>query len=316
MKVASVQFCHYDGDKEKNFALIKRFVNEAVVKDVEMIIFPEMCLTGYLFTKDLNREEMTKLAENIPNGGYCQRLQKLANENNITIGMGLVELADGGELYNNYIIARPNQKLITYRKLHCFVNQYMSSGNEYVVFSLPNGHKAGILICYDNNIIENVRLTALKGAEVIIAPHQTGGCLTQSPYCMGVIDQKLWLNREKNPEAIEAEFKGQKGRGWLLKWLPARAHDNGVYYIFSNGVGPDGNEIRTGNAMIIDPHGNIISETWQAKNMMVTAELDFSQCKKSIGAAWLNTRRPDLYKGLTCSHNEEDIKDVRFKNSF
>jgi len=56
---------------------------------------------------------------------------------------------------------------------------------------------------------------------------------------VGIIDMSLWENRKSDPESIEREFKGDKGRGWLLRWLPSRAHDNGVFYIFSNGVGKD-----------------------------------------------------------------------------
>ena len=51
---------------------------------------------------------------------------------------------------------------------------------------------------------------------------------------MGPIDVALWENRAKDPGAIETEFRGRKGE-WLLKWPPARAHDNGIYLIFSNG---------------------------------------------------------------------------------
>ena len=54
--------------------------------------------------------------------------------------------------------------------------------------------------------------------------------------------------RQQNPEAIEAEFKGPKGRQWLMTWLPSRVHDNGLFLTFSNGVGLDDNEVRTGNA--------------------------------------------------------------------
>ncbi len=48
---------------------------------------------------------------------------------------------------------------------------------------------------------------------------------------MGQIDLTLWENRFEDPEAVEAEFRGPKGREWLLRWLPARAHDNGMFLI-------------------------------------------------------------------------------------
>ena len=42
-----------------------------------------------------------------------------------------------------------------------------------------------------------------------------------------------------------------------MRWLPARAHDNGIFLVFSNGVGVDDDEVRTGNAMVIDPYGRV-----------------------------------------------------------
>jgi predicted amidohydrolase len=130
---------------------------------------------------------------------------------------------------------------------------------------------------------------------------------------MGVIHRSLWSNRKENPQAIEAEFKGPKGRQWLMTWLPARAHDNGLFLIFSNGVGVDGDEIRTGNAMILDPYGRIISETWKADDDMVIADLNASLREKCTGVRWIKTRRPQLYQPLTIPTGlEEDIRSVRF----
>jgi hypothetical protein len=86
----------------------------------------------------------------------------------------------------------------------------MASGSQYTVFDIPQGAKVGILICYDNNIIENVRMTALKGAEILLAPHQTGGCDSPSPRCMGRIDPNLWKTREDNPEPLKQSFEGPK----------------------------------------------------------------------------------------------------------
>ena len=61
--------------------------------------------------------------------------------------------------------------------------------------------------------------------------------------------------------AIRCEIVGEKGRGWLMRWLPSRAHDNGLFLVFANGIGVDDDEIRTGNSMILDPYGRILAET-------------------------------------------------------
>jgi predicted amidohydrolase len=109
----------------------------------------------------------------------------------------------------------------------------------------------------------------------------------------------LWRNRKTNPKALEREFRGPKGRGWLMRWLPARAHDNGLFLIFANGVGKDAGEVRTGNAMIIDCYGRILTETHAVSDRMVVADLDLELQPLSSGRRWLRGRRPELYGPLT-----------------
>jgi predicted amidohydrolase len=130
---------------------------------------------------------------------------------------------------------------------------------------------------------------------------------------MGLVPRRLWDERETNPAAIEAEFKGDKGRGWLMRWLPSRAHDNGLFLVFSNGVGVDDDEVRTGNAMILDPYGRVLQETWRAGDAMVTAMLDGSLIPQSTGRRWIRTRRPELYGPLAVRTGiERDTRSVRF----
>lgn len=98
-----------------------------------------------------------------------------------------------------------------------------------------------------------------------------------------------------------------------MRWLPARAHDNGVFYLFSNGVGLDDDEIRTGNAMIIDPYGRIINESLAIDDDMVIADLDLNLLPTSSGRRWLTGRRPELYRMINETiGNETDIRRVRF----
>jgi len=62
----------------------------------------------------------------------------------------------------------------------------------------------------------------------------------------GKIDRRLWDNRERDPAALRLEFEGPKGRRWLMRWLPARAYENGLYYVFTNNVGVDHDTIKSG----------------------------------------------------------------------
>jgi predicted amidohydrolase len=314
LRVASVQMEHTDGDREANFAKIENFVAQAVAQGAQLVVFPECCVCGYWFIRNLSIDELAALAEPIPDGPSTQRLRELARRHRIAIGGGWIESAAGGAFHNTYVVALPDGTIHCHRKLQSFEHAAIRSGDTYTVFDLPDGLRAGILICYDNNIIENVRLTALAGADVLIAPHQTGGVGGKDPHRMGLIDPALWANRHADPESIEREFRGDKGRGWLMRWLPSRAHDNGLFLIFSNGVGVDDDEIRTGNAMILDPYGRILAETCQASDAMVIADLDPTLLQNATGRRWIRARRPELYGPLTVrTGHERDTRELKFQ---
>ncbi len=313
IRVAAVQLEHAPGNKRANLDKIVDFVEQAEHQGVEIVTFPECSITGYWFLRHLSREELTDLAEPVFDGPSSQALLSMAREYRMTIGAGLVEMGEDHRIYNTYVVAMPNGECRRHRKLHCFVSEFMSSGSEYTVFDAPHGCRVGVLTCYDNNIGENVRITALKGTEILLAPHQTGGCKSPDPHTMGLVDRALWEDRHNNPQAIEEELRGPKGRGWLMRWLPTRAHDNGVFLVYSNGVGVDDDEIRTGNAMIIDPYGRILAETWKAGDDMVVADLDATLLDISTGRRWIKTRRPELYSPLTVPTGlERDTREVRF----
>ncbi len=315
LRVAAVQFQHAPGDKSANLNIIRRFVEQAAAQRVELICFPECCISGYWHLRHLTREQLTELAEPVFGGPSAQFLMHLAQRHQMTIGAGLIERGDEGGLYNTYVVAMPDGRFAGHRKLHVFVSEYLTPGDQYTVFDTPHGWRVGVLICYDNNIVENARAIALAGAELLLAPHQTGGCNSGSPHGMKVIERAVWDDRDRDPVAIEAEIRGDKGRGWLMRWLPARAHDNGMFLAFSNGVGPDDDEVRTGNAMILDPYGRILTETCRAGDDLVIADLDSRLRDRCTGVRWIRARRPELYGPLTQrTGREQSTRTVRFEH--
>jgi predicted amidohydrolase len=313
LRVASVQMESAPGEKEANFGKIEMFASRAAAEGAKLVVFPECVITGYWFIRNLSVKQLTSLAEEVPNGPSVERLAQLARQHNLAMGAGLIERSES-DLYNTYVVALPNGTIHRHRKLHAFEHDAIRSGTEYTVFELGDGWRAGVLICYDCNIIENTRLNALAGADILIAPHQTGGVRSKDPNLMGLIDRRLWENRFNDPDSIEREFRGDKGRGWLLRWLPSRAHDNGMFVIFSNGVGVDDDEIRTGNAMILDPYGRILAETWKAEDAMVITELDPRLLTHATGRKWMRSRRPELYHPLAVrTGRESDARHMKFE---
>ncbi len=311
LRAASVQFEHRPGDKEANFAAITGLAGRAAADGAQLIICPEMCTVGYWHLTKRTPEELCALAETA-DGHTVGRLSALAGEFDAYLGAGFLEI-DGDRLYNAYAVCSPSGDVFLHRKLHAFEHEAISSGDRYTVFPTPWGVRAGILICYDNNLIENVRATALLGASVLIAPHQTGGTASRSPYATKIIPRSQWERRRIDPAAVEAEFRGPNGREWLLRWLPSRAHDNGLFLIFSNGVGVDDDEIRPGGAMIIDPYGRILKEVWEPRDAVITADLDLDLVPLSQGRRWMAGRRPELY-GVLAERTglERDPRSTRF----
>ena len=312
LRVASVQMESAAGDKDANFRKVERFAEQARAEGAQIVVTPECGLTGYWFLRRLTVPQLAELAERIPGGPSCERLLALSTRLGITVGAGLVEAAGDLVFHNTYVVAMPDGRLVRHRKLHAFEHEAIRSGDEHTVFDTPHGCRAAVLVCYDNNVVENVRIAALRGAELLLAPHQTGGCRTTNPHLMGAIDRRLWDERHANPAAIEAELRGEKGRGWLVRWLPSRAHDNGLFLAFSNGVGVDDDEIRTGNASIFDPYGRVLAETCKAGDDMVTADLDASLLERATGRLWIQARRPVLYGELAQpTGRERDVHTLK-----
>ena len=312
LTVAVAQFAPRDGDKPYNLSVIEQLTARASEQGAHVISFHEMCITAYTFCKDLSRSELEALAEPVPRGASVQHLIRLARRYDITIFAGLLE-QEGGELFNTYVAVDATGLCARYRKLHPFISSYLSAGPEYVVFDL-HGWSCGILICYDNNVVENVRATALLGADVIFAPHVTM-CTPSSVPGRGFVDDALWQNRHHDPEPLRTEFDGAKGREWLMRWLPARAYDNGVYYVFTNPIGYDGSHLKNGNSLVLDPYGGIMTEIRSFEDAISIATLSEEKLARAGGRRYRNARRPALYRDILGADHRPETKAVWLTNN-
>ena len=303
--IATAQFQTRDGDKQFNLLRIEDLTAEAAGKGATIVSFHELCISSYTFLSKLSKEEIFDLAEEVPSGESVKQLIQIAGKYKVALLAGLVE-KEAGRVYNTYVCVTGEGMVAKFRKLHPFISQYLSAGNEYVVFDLF-GWRCGILICYDNNVIENVRANTLLGAEIIFMPHVTG-CTPSPMPGRGWVDQKYWDERHQNPEALRAEFEGPKGRVWLMRWLPARAYDNGIYAVFSNPVGPEGGQLKNGNSMILDPYGEILAECRSMDNEVVVATCTPDKLELAGGYRYKKARRPDLYAKILGAGHDSSLQ--------
>jgi len=308
IRIATAQFEMANGDKKHNLSIIRDLTAKAAAAGADAIAFHECSISGYTFARHLSKQEMLDLSEYVPDGPSTQALTAIAREFNIVVLAGLFEKDKENKIYKPYIAVDKNGLIAKFRKLHPFINPHINPGNEYVVFDLK-GWKCGILICYDNNIIENVRATALLGADIIFMPHVTM-CTPSTRPGAGFVDPKLWVNRETDPTSLRIEFDGLKGREWLMKWLPARAYDNGIYAVFSNAIGMDDDQLKNGCSMILDPFGDILAECRTLGNDIAIATLNPEKLKQAGGSRYRQARRPELYKDIIGQDHTPEQKVV------
>ena len=300
IRVATAQFEHRDKDREHNLEKIRELTRRAVEQVAEIVSFHEGCLSGYSWIQPLKIEELRAAAEPVPDGAGVRGLIEIAREFSVVVMGGLLEVDEQGRCFNTYVTVGPDGYITKFRKLHPFVNPHLTAGDEFKVIELA-GCKIGFLICYDNNLPENVRITAMMGAEIIFMPHVTG-CLPSKMPGRGTVDRSLWENRHRDPVRLRQEFRGTKGRGWLMRWLPTRAYENGVYAVFSNPIGWDYDTVKPGLAMILDPFGEVLVESHALEDDVVVGLLTADKLLDASGRRYINARRPELYGKLVEPH--------------
>lgn len=313
LKISTAQFENKSGDKEYNLSVIEKLAAKAASKGSQVIAFHECSITGYTFARNLSKEQLLEVAELIPDGKSIQRLQQIATQYHITILAGLFEKDEHDHIFKAYVCIDQTGLKAKYRKLHPFINPHLTPGNEYCIFDIQ-GWKCGILICYDNNIVENVRATRLLGADIIFMPHVTM-CTPSTRPGAGFVDPELWQNREADPTSLRLEFDGMKGRDWLMKWLPTRAYDNGIYVVFSNPVGMDDDQLKNGCSMIIDPFGDIIAECRSFDDSFESVTISPEKLTQAGGSRYVKARRPELYRDIIGMEHHSEQKVVWMKDN-
>ncbi|SMB92766.1 Predicted amidohydrolase [Desulfonispora thiosulfatigenes DSM 11270] len=270
VRIALVQMQSFVGKTHENLAKIKKHVQEAKKKGVQIICFPELAAQGY------TRKRAKELAE--ISTGYCGTyLSNLSKEYDIQIIAGLIEKSENDKPYITQLIIDQG-KINKYRKTHIGESEelYFTPGNELPVFASTLA-TIGVQICFDCHFPEVSTVQAIKGAEIIFAPHA-------SPTM--VKDRKeIWL-----------------------KYLRARAYDNGVYVAACNLIGQngDGSDF-IGGTLVIDPKGNIIGEDFNGEEAMLIVDLPKEKInilrqnerKTMRNSFYLKSRRPEIYKELT-----------------
>lgn len=200
MRIGYVQYNPGFGEVDRN---IKTAVDLIGSVRADLLVLPELCMTGYLIT---SRDEIADLAEEIPGGKTTEALAELARKRSCFLVAGLAERS-GDNLYNSAVLVGPEGYIGHYRKLHLFFeeNLWFTPGDgDLPVFDLGTT-RVGIMICFDWIFPEAARTLALKGAQVVCHPANL-----VLPFCQDAMKTRCLENRVF---AVTANRTGVEERG-------------------------------------------------------------------------------------------------------
>jgi predicted amidohydrolase len=266
VNVALAQISCKVGDKKHNINVMKKNIKRAKEKGANLVIFPELSLTGYL-----NRDLAYELAEPIP-GSSILSLEEIAKKENIHIVFGMPEQSERAHavLYNTAVLLGPHGFVGEYRKMHLPTHsvfeekRYFRLGYEAPVFETELG-KMGLTICYDMFFPEISRLLRLKGAQVII-------CRSASP-------------------AVRSRF--------FEVFTAARALENTVFLAYVNLFGVEDGLQFWGGSRIIAPDGSILVQAKYDEEDLVIGTMEYADLERAeTFVPTLRDLRPELFNSL------------------
>ena len=266
IRVALAQISCKRGDKSYNLRKIENIVMKAKRQGAELVIFPELSLTGYSV-----RDQIYELAETIP-GPSTTVLEQLAKKAGTYIVFGMPEISEKTQatIYNAAVFVGPHGLIGKYRKMYLPTHsvfeekRYFRPGYQPVAFETELG-KIGLIICYDVFFPEVSRLTRLKGAQLIV-------CISASP-----------TTRRTFFETLTA----------------ARAIENTAFLAYVNLVGIEDGLQFWGGSRLIGPDGKVLVKAKYDEEDLVIGEVNYADIRPiETFVPTLKDLRPELFDEL------------------
>lgn len=239
LNISLVQHSIKEGKIEENLKTVRNIVTDFSSKDLDLLVFPELFLTGYPYSR------FKESASEIRKSPEMDFLTKLAEKSGVWITGGSFIEKQNDSYFNTMPLIDPKGKIVdTYRKIHLFSpmeeDKYFTPGNLLKTVKTDFG-TIGLSLCYDIRFPEMFRLMSMQGAEIII---------------------------------VAAEFPEPRLDHWLTL-LKARAIENQLYIVAVNRC--KGNRLYNflGNSVIIDPWGEILVNAEKEEGIF-SHEIDLS----------------------------------------
>ncbi len=257
INVGAVQMDCVLGDVEANLKKAQGFVDEAAQKEVKLLVLPELFSTGY----DL-KERTGDFAED-DEGPTMTFFKENAAKHGMVLTGTYIEKNPDGKPFNTAPLVGPNGLIGKHRKVYLWEEEktLFAPGDRFDVWDTEIG-KLGIMICYDADFPESSRALATQGAEILL--FSTAGT-----------------------PAFDKFYS---------TFIASRAFENSCFLIQSNRVGQENDLTYAGYSKVVNPRGEILSDSKQEETLVV-AEIDLEDIKKTReNVPYLKDFNPDIYK--------------------
>jgi predicted amidohydrolase len=253
MKIALAQISPNLGDMDRNFQMHIEYLQKAKTKNVDLLIFPELSLTGYTL-KDMVEE----IAIDPNTDPLFKKLVRMSNE--ISFVVGFVEEKEKGLIYNSAAFLSKGKVCHIHRKIYLPTYgmfeelKFFGEGKNFSTFSTPFG-KVGMLICYDFLHVSSSYLLFLGGAEIIIALSAAPG--------RGISDEEGYTS----------------ARMWELMG-EAASHFFQSFVIYCNRVGFEDGKSFAGGSFIYNPGGRLIAKSPYVDEDFLVKDIDLEEIRR------------------------------------
>lgn len=266
IRIALAQINSKRENKRENLQKIEEFTKRAQNQDANLIIFPELSLTGYVM-----RDQVYELAETIP-GPSSRIIESLAKKTGMHIVFGMAELSKKAKatIFNTAVLVGPKGLIGKYRKMYLPTHsvfeekRYFRPGYQTVSLETTLGN-IGLCICYDLFFPEVCRLTRLKGAQLIVI-------ISASPAVRKSYFEVLTI---------------------------ARALENTAFLAYVNLVGVEDGLQFWGGSRLVGPTGDLLAKAKYDDEDLIVCDLNYNDIRPAEAfIPTLKDLRPELFEEL------------------
>ncbi len=253
MKIALAQISPKLGDMNHNFRMHIDYIQKAKKKNVDLLVFPELSLTGYTL-KDMVEE----IALDPHTDPLFKKLKGLSSE--ISFVVGFVEEKEKGLYVNSAAFFSHGKIAHIHRKIYLPTYgmfeelKFFGQGKNFHTFPTPFG-KAGMLICYDFLHISSSYLLFVGGSELIIAISAAPGRGFSDDE--GYASTRMW---ELMGEAVSRFFQS--------------------FVIYCNRVGFEDGKSFAGGSFIYNPGGQLVAKSPYVDEDFLVKNIDLEEIRR------------------------------------